>query len=247
MSRGYKKKSWKKLVFIGLTFTMLIAIFIAVYEYRVLIDCEEKNNVLELQLQSYQKLVYVAAERLPKGTVITEEKLNKEIRYSDLPLENYISTEDIGKTLLVDAEQGICLTHNMLYADEKDVREIFINDVELTEYLETGDRVDIRLRYPNAEEYIVLSDKILLKCEPASGIVLELTEEELLMLSSAIADCSIYEKTKLYAVEYPDYPQLNTGITNYIANKVILKMLGKETLKGESRIALEQRLEQCKQ
>ena len=127
----------------------------------------------------------------------------------------------------------------------EDVREVFVAEAELAGHLQTGDRIDIRIRYFNAEDYLVLADKILVKCDTDSGMVFELSEKEILMLSSAISDCRLYEKTKLYAVAYPEYQRLEAGTVNYIANREIQLILGTETTEGESRTALEQRLEQC--
>lgn len=124
----------------------------------------------------------------------------------------------------------------------KDVREVFLSEVELSGYLQAGDMVDVRIRYCNAEDYIVLSGKILVECEVGHGIVLLLTEEEILYISSAVADCENYENTRLYAVEYPEEVKQSEGSTNYISSMEILAMLDKETTEGERRLALEQRL-----
>lgn len=127
---------------------------------------------------------------------------------------------------------------------EKDIREIYIAEAELSGHLETGDRIDVRIRYHNAEDYLVLADKLLVKYENGSGMVLTLTEKEILLLSSAISDCKVYEGTKLYAVAYPEDIQAEAGNMSYVANKNVLLMLGTEQTEGESRIALEMRLEQ---
>lgn len=124
----------------------------------------------------------------------------------------------------------------------KNVREVFLSEVELSAYMQMGDMVDIRIRYFNAEDYIVLSGKTLVECEMGHGVVLLLTEEEILSVSSAIADCEKYENTRLYAVEYPEEIKLGGGSTNYISSLEILAMLKKETTEGERRLALEQRL-----
>jgi len=130
---------------------------------------------------------------------------------------------------------------------KEDVRQIFVSEAELAEHLVAGNRIDVRIRYDNAEDYLILSDKMLIKCEAESGMVLELSEEEILLLSSAIADGQRYEGTRIYAVSYPENQQLEAGTVTYIANENILRMLGRETTEGESRIALEQRLKQIKQ
>lgn len=124
----------------------------------------------------------------------------------------------------------------------KDVRAVFLSEVELSVYLQAGDMVDVRIRYGNAEDYIVLSGKTLMECEMGHGIVLLLTEEEILYISSAVADCENFKNTRLYAVEYPEEVKQGGSSTNYISSMEILAMLKKETTEGERRLALEQRL-----
>lgn len=244
MSRSFKKK-WKRLGLAGLVALMMFAVMTAFFAYRELLYCKERNTALQNQLQSYQKLLYVANEKLPKGTVLTEDKVKLEVRYTDQPIETFISSDDFGMVVDVDVEEGICITDNILCFKEEAVREVFVAEAEMAEHLQNGDRIDIRIRYGNAEDYIVLSDKILVKGENGTGMVLKLTEKEILMLSSAIADCRKYEKTRLYAVEYPEYQQMESGVVNYIASTEILMMLGRERTEGKSRTALEQRLEQA--
>ena len=128
-----------------------------------------------------------------------------------------------------------------------DMREVYFEGVDLPEHLQEGDKIDIRIRYFNAEEYIVLAGKKLVMSSIEKGMILTLTEDEILYLSSAMADCENYKNTKLYVVGYPEKMQSDEGPVNYIARREILAMLGKETIKGESRIALEQRLMQGEQ
>lgn len=224
----------------------VIAVSAALLEYYELKNCLLEKASLEEQLGSYRHMVYVAAEKLPKGTILTEEKLYQEIRYLDLPPSELLTEEAIGKAVAIDIPEGTCLTTAMLYTAESNVREIFLSEIEIPDYVESGDRVDIRIRYKNAEEYVVLADKILVKCDPGNGMVLELTEEELLLMSSAIADNVFYDGTKLYAVRYPEYEHTEVGTVNYIANQEILALLGREKTEGESRTALERRLMQEK-
>ena len=127
------------------------------------------------------------------------------------------------------------------------VREVFITEAELPGHLESGDRIDVRIRYGNAEDYLVLADKVLVKYSTENGMVLELSEKEILMISSAISDCQKYSKTKLYAVAYPERISSGIGCVTYLANEEIQRMLGTETTERESRIALEERLMQAEQ
>ncbi len=224
--------------------TTVLSAGAAIQEYRWLQQCSQERNALKEQLDSYRHTVYVAVEPLAKGTILTGEMVYQEIRYSDALQEEFITEEAFGMALSQDIAEGDCLMADMLFTAEDDVREIFISEVEIPAYIKDGDRSDIRIRYGNAEDYIVLADKILMKCESGTGMVLELTEEEILLLSSAISDKKHYADTKLYAVTYPMYSQTEAGRVSYIANREILTLLGREKTEGESRTALEERLMQ---
>ena len=76
MSRSFKRK-WKWLVVSGILFIMVFAVLTALYEYRELIYCKEKQYAAEAQLQAYQKTLYVAEEKITKGTILTEDKVKQ--------------------------------------------------------------------------------------------------------------------------------------------------------------------------
>ncbi len=240
--KKYKKNRWKRVVSAGLVSASVAAGSIAVLEYQKAGEYLLEKEKLEAQLDSYRHMVYLAAEKIPKGTVLDETMVYQEIRYSDLSDREFITEEAFGKTLAVDVAEGICLRPDMLYSEQGNVREVFISEVELPEHLATGDRIDIRIRYENAEDYIVLVDKVLTRCESGNGMLLKLSEDEILFLASAVTDSGNYTGTKLYAAEYPEYAVIDRAQVNYIAKREILALLGREKTEGESRAALEERL-----
>lgn len=212
--------------------------------YREVVSNKQRVLQLEGTLNSYRKSVLVAKEKLSKGTILTEENTYREIRFSDVAEEDFITEAELQNMVVQDIEEGTCLTKNMVSTNKKEVREIYVTEAELPEHISAGRRLDVRIRYGNAEDYVVLADKILLQRGIGDGMVLGLTEEEILLLASAIADCEQFEGTKLYAVGYPQYKQLETKFVNYPAKKEILVLLGRERTEGESRSALEVRLMQ---
>ena len=246
MVRGNRRKALKRAGIAGLVLLLLAAIPVIVYLYRSLEECSAAARNLADRLTLYQKEVYVAAKQLPKGTVLTEENVCLEVRYSDEAIEHYMTAQQLGMVTALDVEAGTCLTNGMLAEASKNIRTVFFSEGEVPEHIGTGDRIDVRIRYFNAEDYTVLSDKIVVTGASGNGMLLDLTEEELLLLSSAISDCQEYKGTKLYAVEYPEYQQSGSGRVNYIANEEILALLEREKKEGESRAALEQRLQQEK-
>ena len=228
--------------------TFIAAIIpVTVYMYFSRQECKDKSELINQQLASYEKAVYVASKSLPKGTVLTEDILDKQIRYSDYLQDKFISEEDFGKVLSLDIDEGTCIMNDMVYISGHNSREFFLENVEIPEHIQEGDRVDIRIRYGNAEEYIVLSDKVILNSPEENGMVLHLDAEELLMISSATTDTDLFTKTKMYVVEYPEYANAEKSPVTYIPNKDVLLLLKREKAEGESRTALEQRLLQSGQ
>lgn len=233
-------------------FALFVVLFVAtitavVFMYFGWTSCKENVAMLSEQLSLFKKEVYVASKKLPRGTVLTEEILDKQIRYSDYASEAFITKEDMGKELSLDIDEGTCIMDFMVSGSESNTREFFLGCADIPEHIKEGDRVDIRIRYGNAEEYVVLSDKIILNSLIENGMVLHLAEEELLMISSAITDTEIFSKTMLYIVAYPEYANAEKSKVTYIANKDVLLLLGREKSEGESRTALERRLLQNRQ
>ena len=247
MVKNFKRFGKKRKT--GVMVCLLFSVFIpvVVYLYFGWQECERKNNLLNKQLSLYEKVVYVAVKKIPKGTVLTEDILDRQTRYSDYPQDVFITEKDFGKSLSLDIEEGTCVMEVMVSGSENNTREFFLESIEIPEHIREGDRVDIRIRYGNAEEYIVLADKIILNSLEENGMVMHLTEEELLMISSAITDTEIFTKVKLYVVEYPEYAGAEKSRVTYIANRDVLLLLGREKTEGESRTALEQRLLQNRQ
>ena len=240
--QGQKKKNWKRAGLTCLCLTTVLAAITAYYEYGQSIWYQQEWTKARQQLDEYCKELYIAEKDLKKGTVLTEENTQKTLCYTDQPLDFFVTKEQLGNVVITDIPEGTCLLASMVGQTTQNVKEIFLSDVSLAEHLKSGDRIDVRIRYSNAEDYIVLSDKIMLSCHMGEGMVLQLNEEEILLFSSAIADLQNYENTTLYAVRYPEFSQIESGRVNYIANKEILKMLGEEEYRGGERFALEQRL-----
>ena len=247
MMKKYRRYGRKEQAVIILCTLLAVSIPTMVYLYFDWQECEEKLDSLNQQLAFYEKAVYVASKNLPKGTVLTEDILDRQIRYSDYLQDKYITEEDFGKVLSLDIEEGTCIMVDMVHISGHNTRAFFLESVEIPEHIQEGDRVDIRIRYGNAEEYIVLSDKIILNSPEENGMVMHLNEEEFLMISSAITDTELFRKTKLYVVEYPEYAGEERSPVTYIANKDVLLLLKTEKTEGESRTALEQRLLQSGQ
>ena len=161
---------------------------------------------------------------------------------SDLPADEGTMIAKIAMTT------GTVLSKEMLYIDEtatgNDVRKEEYNMFILPSDLVTGDYVDIRLLLPGGTNYIVISKKKV-EIPSVSGvdstdtISIELSEEEINMLSSAIIDAFRKNGAKLYVNKYTEPGLQEASTPTYPVNYDVLQLInGNPNILEEARTAL---------
>ena len=106
---------------------------------------------------------------------------------------------------------------------KSDVRTQEYNVITPLTQLETGDYIDVRLRTPDGRDLIVVSKKEVTIPEiegipSATTMWMNLSEEETLMMSSAIVESYMIQGAKLYAARYVE-PGMQDGATEtYVPN-----------------------------
>lgn len=128
----------------------------------------------------------------------------------------------------VDLKAGTIITEDMLYEEGKetvaDTRVQEINTLVLPTQLLAGDYVDIRLRFPSGENYIVIAKKRVLQAN-ADTIWVELSEAETLILDNAIVESYIVEGSKLYATTYSEAGMQKPATPTYSVSKKVLGLI----------------------
>lgn len=110
-------------------------------------------------------------------------------------------------------KKGSLLTPDLFFKDAalaQQNRYLEISDIRFPEHIQADDFIDVRISFPNGEDYTVLKKQRILSlltdgtkdAVSVSGISLCLSEEDLLRLSSARVDKNLFEGTYLYAVIY---------------------------------------------
>lgn len=201
-----------------------------------------------------QRNVYVATSEIMGGNYITEDNVEKKTVYASQPEKIYITDKDIGKIALVDIPVGTQLINSMLTDKEisSELRELEYNVIYISSNIANNDTVDVRISYPNGENYVVLSKKAI------KGVVSEtatcylwLEEEELLRMSAAIVDAGLYSGTKLSVTKYVEPNIQQASAVTYTPSLSILALLESDPniverysqeLNKEVRKALENRL-----
>jgi len=141
-----------------------------------------------------------------QGETITADMISMaRVHNTTIPLNAATQGGVIGKIAKYNIPKNVTVVSNMV-SDKivsQDVRTQQITAVLLPAKLTVGEYVDIRLQVPSGVEYIVLPQKQILDIS-GTTIWMDLSEDELLLLNSAIVDSYMTDGSKLYAVEYAD-------------------------------------------
>lgn len=131
-------------------------------------------------------------------------------------------------TAKIGLRKGEILTTDMVNQNGKeetsDVRLQEYNMVVLPTQLEAGEHIDIRLRLPSGEDFIVLSKKYV---EQANGdtIWIKVSEDEILTMSNAVVEAYIMQGSLLYATTYSDAGMQNQATPTYIAKQEVISLM----------------------
>ena len=179
-----------------------------------------------------KRMAYVLKRDVKSGEKLTADMFEqKEVTKDSVPSDvanvtggNIIAKIDLKANTVISAsmvtEEGEEIT--------KDTREQTYNMISLPIDLVDGEYVDIRLKLPNGQDYIVLSKKKA-SIPNVNGeylkdtIKLTLSEGELLTLSGAIVESYQITGSTLYAIKYAEAGNQTAAIVNYVPSSALLK------------------------
>ncbi len=176
----------------------------------------------ELQQQMEQEKTYTAycfKETKGKGERISAEDL-EEVSFKSKENLKVPGVSDLeGKCVAVETQAGIIITDSILYEDVglgDDVRTYLYDYIILPQGINSDDMFDIRIRFPNGEDYVIAVGKKI-QSVVEGGAFIDASEKENLLLSSAYVDTTVYAGAKIYAALYvADYQE--ASVANYPFN-----------------------------
>ncbi len=214
------------IIFGGIFLTAYLTVFINLKK-----NYETEINELSNQLETNKINVYEASKDIPAGSVITKDKLMFKQVLSEQPQDDYITERELGMVTLIDIKTGTPLLKSMLTKKLSDnsMREAEFNTFYLNSNLKENDYVDIRILYPNGENYIVLSKKQVKNLSlEKNDCFMWLNADELLRISGAIVDCFLKEGSKLYCVKYIEPRIQEASVITYIPNADVIRLIQKD-------------------
>lgn len=206
------------------------------------------------QVEQLKTSVYVPKKDISMFSIIKEDLLDKIDIYTSVPQEYYLSEADFGKMTTVKLLKGIPVMRDVLIDEriDADIRENEFNMFLLPSNLKVNEMVDVRITFPNGEDYIVLTKKKVYELSLKKNTIwIWLNEKEIHRISSAIIDAYMNPGTKLYVLKYVQPEAQDEIIPTYIVNEHVMEVmrtspnklkLAKEELALQMRKLMEERL-----
>ena len=209
MAKNPMQRKARNSFLLGMLVAILITGTIIALLFMQLINIKKQQQEEEA---SYVN-AYVLTTDVESGEEITSDNLQLVQTKRNTAPTDLLNVADLGEktTAKVKLTQGTVLSVGMVNIDEKpitnDVRKEEYNVISLPTQLATGEYIDVRLMLPSGQNFIVVSKKQveipqIAGVDSADTIWLQLSEDEILLMSNAIVDAAKIPGAKLYAVPY---------------------------------------------
>lgn len=183
----------------------------------------DKNNEPKLYIKKNSEKYEVQKEDETDNYYIIKNNNKEYLELNSVPL---IAKVTMKKNTLITTEL-ISKSDNVV---QDDVRRQEYNMVILPTDLATGDYVDIRVMFPNGQDFIVVSKKeveipIIGGVDSDDTIWINLSEDEILHMSCAIVDVAQVNGAKIYATKYTEPGMQKAATPTYPVNESTSKLL----------------------
>lgn len=192
-----------------------------------LAQVEAQLSVAMKQLNEEKVTVTVMKDNHLAGEVITDTDL------TTVSLPRIAVPEDVadqkfvvGKYAKIDLQKNTFITKTMLFEEgvtPDDLRNQEFRLIQLPLKLTKRDFVDVRIKFPTGQDYIILSKK---KVDDLNNgtVWYQMNETEILSMSSAIVDAFVNDAT-IYALSYVDPYMQEKAQVNYPFNSKIQELI----------------------
>lgn len=169
--------------------------------------------------------VLVNSEAVPKTAIPSKTKTTKDGK--DAWVDKVFGYD--GYKSKIDLEAGTIICDNMLYEEElgKSERIQEYNMLQLPVQLDAGEYVDIRFLLSNGQDYIVVSHKEVQDITEGT-IWLQLSEEEILLMSNAIVEAYTSPASNLYVTKYVEPGTQGAASITYIPSNEVINLINQD-------------------
>lgn len=179
------------------------------------------------QIDQAQRFVYVATKDIAPGELFTEQNSMFCCAMSEEERE-VLAADVFGKTANTALKAGAFIHWDQCteMINDDTERECIFTDIACADGFPALAVVDVRLRYPNGENYCVLKKKRLYKSETSTEESrLFLNESEQVLISAARYDAAIFSGAELYYVAFLEERLQEDTESRYIPSEQSIRQL----------------------
>ena len=217
---------------LGILITLLITgVIIAI----LLLQLSKLNKQIKTETAS-RVYGYMVTSDVKSGSEINSA-VKSDVIYTSANADKTGALFPAGQKEKVDLHAGTILTKDLTYEDEAlsaDARKVEYNIITLPSQIQTGDYIDVRLTLPGGQDYIVVSHKeveipTISGVDSESCIWMQLSEAEILTMSSAIVEAYQMEGAKLYATRYVEAGSQTAAAVTYLPSDEVIALMNKDS------------------
>ena len=195
---------------LGMLIMLIISAVIIGFLFMMLVK-EKKKDKEEVKQSVYVLTMDVGSGETIDETMVTMVKVPVSAVpttvLSSVPIYDDETGEEIESKAKINLSAGTILTEEMIYQNDlkisDDLRKQEYNMIVLPVQMEIGDYIDIRLILPTGADYIVVSKKEVIDANETT-VWLNMTEDEILLMSNAIVEAYKMNGAKLTATIYTE-------------------------------------------
>lgn len=236
---------------LGMLVMLIIAAIVIALLFMQLINLKRAQD----ELEAAKRVVYVVSEDISSGSGVQISAIEGDIsRVPNIQQEeadgavvpenvatssDFYSDEGLTQprsdiVAKIDLKAGTILTKDMLTTSSEqvtnDLRRQEYNMLSLPTDLVDGDFVDVRIRFGNGQDYIVVAKKQVTIPEiagaPAEGVItINLSEDETIAMSSAIIETYQLSTAEMYVTRYTDPGMQVAATPTYPVNAEALNLM----------------------
>ena len=220
---------------LGMLITFVICAVLVAALYMLTILPEKKKE----DTRGKEVTAYVLNRDIKSGEKVTVDMFTPISTYQSMVPQNYINSANVAsldenKALIakIDMSKNTVVTTNSVVTEDQtvtnDIRTMEYNMFTLPINVDIGDFVDIRITFPNGQDYIIASKKEIKNIQ-GNTITFELPEQDILMLNSAIVESYIMTASNIYIAKYVE-PGLQEKATNtYTPTAEVVKLIASDS------------------
>ncbi|BCN32824.1 hypothetical protein [Anaeromicropila herbilytica] len=232
-----RKKHLIKASLLGGIVVLIPFVVLVIY---LLLLLQSSNHKLQMhqRKENERSICYSLRKDMDANQIITRTDIKEvSVLLPDKSKKCITMNEILGKRAKLSLSKNTLVTDDLIYEGsilEDDLRLHNYNFIKFQDKIKIGDFIDIRISFPNGADFILLSKKKVIdfsnynvEQKTSNSLWMEVSEEEILRLSSAVVDSYHIDGCQIYAILYVEDTQEASTVT-YPTNRVVQDLMKKD-------------------